>query len=68
VTHQSPSVIVETIIIANHIPATLSTTLEYFLRIFDVKRFISLITFWQLFKLNEGKGRLAAISSLTPRV
>jgi hypothetical protein len=65
-THQSPSIIVETIIISNHVPATLSTTLEYFFLIFDVKWLISLIAFRQFLKLNEGQRRLATIPCLTP--
>jgi hypothetical protein len=44
----------------------LSTTLKYFFCVFDVKGFISLIAFWQLFKLHEGRRRLAAIPGLTP--
>jgi hypothetical protein len=65
-TYQSPSVIIKTVIVADHIPTTLTTTLQTIVDFLDFERLVSLITFWQLIELHKRLRRFAAMSCIAP--
>jgi hypothetical protein len=65
-TYNSPLLITESVIITYHVSPSLAAAFDQIFHLFDLERFVFLITFRQLFKLHERRGRFSTVPGCTP--